>query len=388
MPLQQINLDQSIYNKPKDKWGGGRRPGSVVSEALQPPQGGGGFAAAGGNLPNSFVEEQKAIWAEEDKLKKAERDAELMKAQEIGMRVQDEAKKEQETTMAQIKQQQVAKQQIESNPEAAAEEMWKFYLTLPEENQKMLLDQISKPISSGSTINGKPISGEKYNAIFNNWLQKGRVIFDSKGNVTVNEPEREFEKGTYVYNAEDNLIINSATGETIVSGDDIPKGITPTEILDVIKEARAYTTGLVDPSMIEGLTPEGRSTFFERADKKFKEHVSWILQNTYNMSLKEATKIANGIPKEDTIAAPTDGETTTDPTIVGDLTKLFKENPDEIANRKAYEDKYGAENVAAALGETNKPKPTSESITKEFKALGYPTSPSGQNKQGASSSAF
>ena len=73
---------------------------------------------------------------------------------------------------------------------------------------------------------------------------------------------------------------------------------------------------------------------------------------------------------------------------MGDLTKLFKENPDEIVNRKAYEDKYGAENVAAALGETNKPKPTSESITKEFKALGYPTSPSGQNKQGASSSAF
>ena len=290
MPLQQINLDQSIYNKPKDKWGGGRRPGSVVSEALQPQQGGGGLAAAlvagEGKSTNSFVEEQKALWAEEDKLKKAERDAELMKAQEIGMRVQDEAKKKQETTMAQIKQQQVAKQKIEADPEAAAEEMWKFYLTLPEENQKMLLDQISKPISSGSTINGKPISGEKYNAIFNNWLQKGRVIFDSKGNVTVNEPEREFEKGTYVYNAEDNLIINSATGETIVSGDDIPKGITPTEILDVIKEARAYTTGLVDPSMIEGLTPEGRSTFFERADKKFKEHVSWILQNTYNMSLK------------------------------------------------------------------------------------------------------
>ena len=205
--------------------------------------------------------------------------------------------------------------------------------TLPDEAKQQLLQQIFTPTSTGGFIEAGGVRKDmpdKYNPIANVFLEKGWAMFDPKGNVNLSEPEPTYEKGTYVYNADDNLIINSATGETIVSGDDIPKGITPTQILDVIKEARAYTTGLVDPSYIENLTPEGKSTFFENADKKFKEHVSWILQKTYNMTLEQATKIANGMPKEDTITAPTGGGAT-----------ITKGN-EEIAN-KIYDNIKGKE---------------------------------------------
>ncbi len=366
MTFQQISLDQSIYNKQKPKWGSNVQPTKAKSQ--------GGFAAAGGNEPNSFVEQQKAEWAAEDKAKKAERDAQMAQLQNIGAQT---VKQAQQATLAQAKQQQEVKQQVESNPEAAAKEMYELMKTLPDDAKQQLLQQIFTPTSTGgfmSAGNKKVNMPDKYNPIANVFLEKGWAMFDPKGNVNLSEPEPTYEKGTFEEDKGGNLI-NTATGETIIRSDDIPKGITPTQILDVIKEARAYTTGLVDPSMIEGLTPEGRSTFFERADKKFKEHVSWILQNTYSMTLEQATKIANGIPKEDTIGAPTGGGGTTDPTIVGDLKKLFDENPSEVANRKAYEDKYGAENVAAALIKTV--KPTTESITKEFKNLNYPTSPAG-----------
>ena len=344
MPFQQIALDQSIYNKPKK---------SPISSALKPQtQQRGGFTAAGGNEPNRFVEEQRAQWAAEDKAKKAERDTQMQKAQELGMRVGDVLKNQ---AQQQVQQQQATTQQIESNPEAAAEEMWKFILTLPEENRQALVDKVFTPTSAGGTISsaGKEIkTAPKYNPIANVWLEKGYVMFDPKGNLVINKPQREFEKATFT-ETDTGDILNTATGEVIIKSGDIPKGITSTEILDVIKEARAYTTGLVDPSFIEAMTPEGRSTFFESADKKFKEHVGWILQKTYNMTLEEATKIANGLPMQEDLFG---GGGNTDQTIVSDLKRLFDENPDEINNRKAYEDKYGAENVSAALGGTNKTK--------------------------------
>ena len=354
MPFQQISLDQSIYKKPQK---------SPVSQALRPQpqpqqQRGGVTSSSDINAPNSSVERMKAEWAASDKAKKAERDMQMQKLQEIGMQTIGQAQQQQQQQQQkqqQMQQQQTQQQQqIESNPEPAAKEMYELMKTLPDEAKQQLLEQIFTPTSTGGSISsgGKEVKmGAKYNPIANVFLEKGWAMFDPKGNVNLSEPEPIAEKGTYTQNANGD-VLNTATGEVILNKGDIPEGITPTQILDVIKEARAYTTGLVDPSMIEGLTPEGRSTFFDRADKKFKEHVSWILHNTYSMTLEQATKIANNIPKEDTIGAPTGGGTTTDSTIVSDLKKLFKENPSEVANRKAYEDKYGAENVAAALGGT------------------------------------
>ena len=369
MPFQQISLDQSIYNKPKK---------SPVSQALRPQEQKSGTRSLSDiNAPNSSVERMKAEWAASDKAKKAERDMQMQKLQEVGIQTVQQAQQQQQ----QVQQQQAqVKQQVESNPEAAAKEMYELMKTLPDEAKTQLLQQIFTPTSTGGSISsgGKEVKmGAKYNPIAGVFLEKGWAMFDPKGNVNLSEPIREFEKGTYDYNAEDNVILNTATGETIVNGNDIPKGINPTQILDVIKEARAYTTGLVDPSMIEGLTPEGRSTFFDRADKKFKEHVSWILQNTYNMTLEQATKIANGIPKEDTIGAPTGGEKG-DTAMAYNIYDSIKGKEISQEEKNYYITTYGQETwdiVERKLGETNKPKPTSESTTKEFKALSYPISP-------------
>ena len=309
MPFQQISLDQSIYKKPQK---------SPVSQALRPQpqpqqQRGGVTSSSDINAPNSSVERMKAEWAASDKAKKAERDMQMQKLQEIGMQTIGQAQQQQQQQQQkqqQMQQQQTQQQQqIESNPEPAAKEMYELMKTLPDEAKQQLLEQIFTPTSTGGSISsgGKEVKmGAKYNPIANVFLEKGWAMFDPKGNVNLSEPEPIAEKGTYTQNANGD-VLNTATGEVILNKGDIPEGITPTQILDVIKEARAYTTGLVDPSMIEGLTPEGRSTFFDRADKKFKEHVSWILHNTYSMTLEQATKIANNMPKEDTIGAPTGG---------------------------------------------------------------------------------
>ena len=201
MPLQQIQLDQSIYRKPQQ---------SPVSQALRPQQG--GFAAAGGTQPNRFVEEQRAQWAAEDKAKKAEREQQSAQLQNIGMQTIKQAQQQQQ----QVKQQQEqTKQQIESNPEPAAEEMWKFYLSLPEESQPMFLEQISKQTGGGSTVSSGgrtvQVGGAKYNPIFNNWLEKGYVMFDPQGKIVVNKPEEIKEEEWYVSG---NLMYNRRTGES------------------------------------------------------------------------------------------------------------------------------------------------------------------------------
>ncbi|MBE3085384.1 MAG: hypothetical protein IMZ64_04105 [Bacteroidetes bacterium] len=361
MPFQQVNLDQSIYKKGQ----------AAYSQALKPK--GGGIPLIGSfNAPNSSLERMKAEWAADDKSKKEERDMQMQKLQEVGMQTVQQQQQQ--------KQQQVAqRQQIESDPEPAAKEMYELMKTLPDEAKQQLLQQIFTPTSTGGSISsgGKEVKmGAKYNPIAGVFLEKGWAMFDPKGNVNLSEPEPVTEKGTYTQNANGD-VLNTATGEVVLNKGDIPEGINPTQILDVIKEARAYTTGLVDPSMIEGLTPEGRSTFFDRADKKFKEHVSWILQNTYNMTLEQATKIANNMPKEDTIGAPTGGEKG-DTTMAYNIYDSIKGKEVSQEEKNYYITTYGQETwdiVERKLKETNKSKPTSESITKEFKALNYPTSP-------------
>jgi hypothetical protein len=362
MPLQQINLDQSIYSKAIQNR---MMPQGAIKKV--PHSGfpiGGGLPSSQPPPTNSFVEEQKAQWAEEDKAKKAERDMKLQQAQEMGMRWGQQVQNE---GAQQVQQQLAIKQQVEQNPEPAAKEMYELMKTLPDEAKSQLLQQLFTPTSTGSTINGKPISGAKYNAIAKVFLDKGWAMFDPKGNVNLSEPKEVPEKGTFTMNANGD-VLNTTTGNIIYKKEDIPAGITSVDLLDIMKEARAYVTGLVDPSYIEALTPEGRAEFFANADKKFKDHVTWLLQKTYNLTLDQATAMANKLPKqEEMIPTVGGGKTNVDNTIVSDLKRLFAENPDQVKNRKAYEDKYGVENVATALGETSKPKPTTESITKEFK---------------------
>ena len=308
MPLQQISLDQSIYKK-KDTNINRQQPSQQRSSS---GSNGVGHLTAAGMTEDSFTERQKALWAEQDKKTKEEREASMNSAQEIGMRVR--AGLEREKASAQQQQQSVQKQQaemkakVEANPEPYAEEQWKFFLSLDKEGQKRFTDQIFAPAPVGqSTINGQPVPNAKTKyaggAIADYWIDKGYVMFDQKGNVTVNKPEEKFEKGTFKTVAHDGNLYsyNTATGEEdlAVKGSDIPTGITQKKLMDVFKEARQFVTGLYDPSTIEKITPEGIQSFQDNANKAYKAQVASLLKNVYNVTLEEATKIVNGLPTED-----------------------------------------------------------------------------------------
>jgi len=77
MPLQWLPLQQRQKQI--------AQPRSIVSEALTPTPTRKGFAEAGGTMPNRFVEEQKAKWAEEDKLRKLERDTQTQREMKCKM---------------------------------------------------------------------------------------------------------------------------------------------------------------------------------------------------------------------------------------------------------------------------------------------------------------
>ena len=175
MPLQQINLDQSIYNK-KDT--------NINRQQQQPSNGRPIFAGALDTSPivdagHDFVSAQKDKWAEEDKANKAARDNEMQQAQEIGMRVRDGLAKEQASAQQQAGQQQMQqiemKKEIEANPEPAAQEMYNLMKTLPDDAKTQLLNQLFTPTSSGSTVSsgGKEVQvgGEKYNPLANVFLE-------------------------------------------------------------------------------------------------------------------------------------------------------------------------------------------------------------------------
>ena len=251
MPLQQISLDQSIYNKK-----------SPVSQALRQPKKT-IFAGASNTSPiveagHDFVSAQKDKWAEEDKKLKETREALMDSAQEIGMRVRAGLEREQQTTMgnamAQAQQQGASRQKIEDNPAPAAGEMWKFYQSLPEENKEQFMSQMSAPTSSGSTVSsgGKEVQvgGQKYNAIFQNWIDTKKVMFSPDGKIIVNEPEREFEKGTFEIVEKGGKVykFNTATNEEVELGSaDDPEGM----VNEVVKQAKDDAMEVVkaDPSI-------------------------------------------------------------------------------------------------------------------------------------------
>ena len=224
MPLQQISLDQSIYKK-KDTDINRQQPSQKSSANGSPRT---GHLTAAGATEDSFTERQKALWAEQDKKQKEEREASMQQAQEIGMRVRAGLAKEQASAQQQqqsVQQQQVKSQkEIEANPEPAAQEMYNLMKTLPDDAKTQLLNQLFTPTSSGSTVSsgGKTVQvgGEKYNPLANVFLEKGWAMFDAKGNVNLSEPEREFEKGTFEIVEKGGKVykLNTATNESIELG--------------------------------------------------------------------------------------------------------------------------------------------------------------------------
>lgn len=359
MPLQQISLDQSIYNKNKT---------NNIKQVSNAPK-----TRYAGELPtsNRFIDEQRALWAAEDKATKERRAAQSDAAQELGLRVADVMGKQQQ---GQVQQQQAMAQQVEQNPYGAAEEMFKFMLTLPEENQNALLQQIFTPTEASGTITmggrTEKVGGGEYNPIANVFVEKGWAMVDKQGNVTLNRPVKETEKGTYTYNAEDNLIVDTATGETknVTIPKDAEDKITPEDIIKVASEARSLITGLVDPSYIEGLTPEGRSTFFENAKKSYKEQIAYLFGLAYNVTPEEATKIANSVPsltEKDFTATPTTATTpppakTGDEAMANNIYNAIKDKPSISQEEKDYYiSQYGADTWALVKEMLDKNKPVS-----------------------------
>lgn len=369
MPLQWLPLQQRQQQQPQR---------SAVSEALTPQRK--GFAEAGGTMPNRFVEEQKAIWAEEDKLKKLERDSQTQRAQEIGMRTMGQAQQQQQ----QQQQQGAAKQQIEANPEPAAKEMYELLKTMPPETQNVLLNQIFTPTAPSGTISsaGKTVTTpEKYNPIADVFMSKGWATIGEGGKPVLSEPEREFEKGTFK-EMSDGDIINEATGEIIAKGSEIPTdwGIVYTETLD---EGLKYVKEMYDASWMETMDTDEMIKHSERKQAAYRDKIASLLYSKGMRDKAEINKLADlavasyDWQKEiDDAKKQQGGETTTNrglplnEEVVAALKRLLKANPEEINNLDVYRDEHGDASVDAALKEETVPPTTTTTLRKKKEEYG------------------
>ena len=290
MAFQQVSLDQSIYKKGQ----------AAYSQALRPQGGGTKQLPLSGSLnaPNSSVERMKAEWAAEDKAKKAEREAQSSQLQNIGMQTVQQAQQQKQ----QVQQQQAqTKQQIESDPEPAAKEMYELMKTLPDEAKTQLLNQIFTPTATGNFIEAggvKKNMPDKYNPIAGVFLEKGWAMFDPKGNVNLSEPEEEKEEEWY-YSPEDNLLYNRKSGDT--KPVEVADGTDPKFAADAFNYGLSYITKMTQPSMIETLTPENMAGFFQGLREGAKVATEEYLIGVHKLSKKEAHDIAYSIPIEDRI---------------------------------------------------------------------------------------
>ena len=394
MPLQQISLDQSIYNKK-----------SPVSQALTPN----GrqpkktiFAGASNSSPivdagHDFLSAQKDKWAEEDKQLKEARDNEMQQAQEIGMRVRAGLAKEQASAQQQAGQQQqqqakvAQEEKIKEDMPQTALEMHKFISTLDEEGQKFYIDHIKQKeygndIASTISLTNDPYDPEndqiiedKQNrtmfAVDKNGKKKMVIIQGSGGgmyaemvkqgllnpsNDTIIKRKQEGELNRFK-ETESGRVLDTMTGKYVSDNNDLPKGISLSldEIDAGYKYGSAHMGRLMSPSNLEKVLPEGMANYIKASSASAKAetevYFTGLLQGKgmkKDDAKREAKRIAYNMSYEEAEAAVP----TTDEDTVGNLKTLFKENPDAIKNRKAYEDKYGKEAVAKALEENESEK--------------------------------
>ena len=403
MPLQQISLDQSIYKK-KDTNINRQQPSQKSSANGSPRT---GHLTAAGATEDSFTERQKQIWADQDKKQKEEREASMQQAQEIGMRVKDGLMKEQASAQQQAGQQQqqqakvAQEEKIKEDMPQTALEMHKFISTLDEEGQKFYIDHIKQKeygndIASTISLTNDPYDPEndqiiedKQNrtmfAVDKNGKKKMVIIQGSGGgmyaemvkqgllnpsNDTIIKRKQEGELNRFK-ETESGRVLDTMTGKYVSDNNDLPKGISLS--LDEIDAGYVYGSThmgrLMSPSNLEKVLPEGMADYIKSSSAEAKvateSYLTGLLQGkgmsrddakreakriAYNMSFEEAETAVPKAGTQITEPPPTDEDT------VGNLKTLFKENPDAIKNRKAYEDKYGKEAVAKALEENESEK--------------------------------
>ena len=160
---------------------------------------------------------------------------------------------------------------------------------------------------------------------------------------------------------ESGRVLDTMTGKYVSDNNDLPKGISLSldEIDAGYKYGSAHMGRLMSPSNLEKVVPEGMAGYIKSSSAEAKvateSYLTGLLQGKgmkKDDAKREAKRIAYNMSYEEAEAAVP----TTDEDTVGNLKTLFKENPDAIKNRKAYEDKYGKEAVAKALEENESEK--------------------------------
>ncbi len=286
MPLQWLPLQERQKQQPR----------SAVSEALTPQRTGG---VGGGEI--GFADRQKAKWAEEDKLRKMERDAKVKEAQEMGMRIRDAYEKEKAqgramSAQAGRQQQGAAKQEkaIKANMPEMAKTTWDFISTLEPESQKFYIDHLKQKEYGGAastiSLTNEPYDPEN-DTVVEDKQKRTMFVVDKNGKKKMvilqggsgmyaqmvkqgllNPETDEVIKGKgeqeWYYNAEDNLMYDRKTGKTIKMEGDMPKGVSPDMIADAFKYGSAHMGRLMDPTLLEKISPENMSLYIENARKE------------------------------------------------------------------------------------------------------------------------
>jgi len=374
MPLQWLPLQQ---RQAQEGWGSSRQT-SPYSQALTPQKAGG---ISGGAMPQTkgFMEkmdEQQALEAErkyQEKMMKLQHE-QAMEKMKFAARLEEDVRKREVSSKPTVSTAQAAQiQQIESNPEPAAKEMYELLKTLPDESKQQLLQQIFTPTSTGGTISsgGKTIkTAGKYNPIANVFLEKGWAMMDASGRPTLSEPVREFEKGTWSYNDKDNLMVNTATGETVKMS---VEGVDGELIADAYNYGMTYMGKLTDPTLLERINPDNMALYMENAKKESQlATMNYLLGQ--GVSKKEAKDIAYSVPigeRKTTKTTTPKPEPTTgknaplDEEKAKGLAEYLKNNPD--ADIEAYRDRDGDATVDRALEINKTPTTTTTKTTKATK---------------------
>lgn len=326
MPLQWLPLQQRQQLQQR----------SPVSEAMTPRR----TAAMGAGAPagEGFIERERRLMEEEDKrkheLKLMDKQTEMIKLQ-AGLK---EDTQRQQTTMgnviAQAQQQGAARQQIESNPEPAAKEMYELLKTMPDETQAHLLQQIFTPTTPKGTITalGKQVTmPEKYNPIADVFMSKGWATIDEGGKPVLSEPEREFEKGTFEITTEGGKVyqLNTATGDRKEIGAvDEPESV----IAEINKDANEQALAISKASA-------GTKDVITFEEAKYD-----VLKDSYNMGDEEAADLSKikempeGAKKKSLIKTFTDwiaGKKETSPEALGAPMKTLGKPTFNEANASA-----------------------------------------------------
>jgi len=237
-------------------------------------------------LPNIFVEREKARWAEEDKIRKLERQQRVEEAQEMGMRIRAGYEKEKgmgremsAMTLAQrgAAPAEAAPTLTKENMPEAAKTMWDFILTLDEAGQKFFIQQLKKKeLGTGGYVEaeGKRVEMPGSLGMYGCLVDQG-LLDPATDTVMKRKPEEM--KGKF--SIEEGYIFDTTTGERKKLSIDEPEKA----IAEINAEANTYGLNMAKTGTIS----------FE--DAKY----DYFIDNEVDPDLAKDLSIVKTIPKTD-----------------------------------------------------------------------------------------